>query len=223
MKQRPFWLFLSSCLFLYLPGELVWRWLSHAAPIHPMDIVFSFILPFLLMVGLIRVSRVGWYTLVALVALWGVKDLYDYYSTHSRSLYPLMVHLGIYCVSLGYFINPRVRHLYFDPKSRWWRTKPRYETHLPFLFQTRGDWHYPILRNISEGGCFIETPHLLEVNSPIHITIPLPVPLSVSVIKTQGEVRWVSTNPLRQGMGVQFLHPAPEHFKAIKQYVNRQL
>jgi hypothetical protein len=124
---------------------------------------------------------------------------------------------------MGYFINPRVRHLYFDPKLRWWRTKPRYETHIPFIMNHRQDWEYPILRNISEGGCFIETPHLLEINSTLDIAIPLPVPLSVSVIKTRGEVRWISTNPLRQGMGVQFHEPPAAHSKAIRDYVRKQM
>lgn len=223
MRQRPFLLFVSSCLFLYFPAELAWRWISHSHPVLPMDIFFSIVMPAILMVGLIRVTKVGWYTLITLVALWGVRDLYDFYSTQGSSLSPLIIHLAIYCVSVGYFINPRVRHLYFDPKLRWWRSKPRYETHIPFLMSHANQWHYPILRNISEGGCFIETPHLLDVNADLQISIPLPIPLSVSVIKTQGEVRWVSTNPLRHGMGVQFRNPPPEHFKAIKEYVRKQL
>jgi len=223
MRQRPFALFVCACLFLYFPIEMIYRWVSHSHPVVPMDIFFSMVMPAILLVGLVRVNRVGWYTLIAVVALWGVRDLYDYYSTQTSSIVPLLVHVTIYCVSLGYFINPRIRHLYFDPKLRWWRAKPRYETHIPFIMNHQSQWHYPILRNISEGGCFIETPHLLEMNAPVSITIPLPVPLSVSVIKTEGEIRWITTNPLRQGMGVQFKDTPREHQKAIQEYVRRQL
>lgn len=223
MRQRPVLLLLSACLFLYFPVELIVRWTAHDHAMHPLDIVFSMLLPAVLLIGLIRVTKVGWYTLIAGVSLWGVRDLYEYYASQSASMAPLMVHLMIYCVSLAYFINPRIRHLYFDPKLRWWRTKPRYETHIPFLMNHNSTWHYPILRNISEGGCFVETPHLLDVNDPIQIAIPLPIPLQVSVIKTEGEIRWVSANPLRPGMGIQFKEPPELHAEAIREYVRRQL
>lgn len=222
MRSRPLALFLSSLLFAYFPLAMVWNW-RQGGPLSPLDLFLSGILPVFLMIGLLRVTRTGWYTLIAVVALWGVRDLYDYYSTSDSSTLGLFVHLTIYCISLSYFINPRVRHLYFDPRQRWWRTKPRYETHVPFLMKVNEEWFYPIMRNISEGGCFIETPHLLEVGASVRLAVPLPVPLNVSVIQTEGEVRWVSANPLRYGMGVQFRDPAPSHDRAIKEYVARQL
>jgi hypothetical protein len=222
MRKRPLALFFCSLLFLYFPLELFFRW-SQQGRGEIFDFVLSVVLPLTLMAGLIRVSKVGWYTLIAMVALWGVRDLYEYYHSEGMGVGPLLVHISIYCLSMGYFINPRVRHLYFDPKLRWWRTKPRYETHVPFIMASEAEWQYPILRNISEGGCFIETSHLLNVNDSIDIAIPLPVPLSVSVIKTKGEVRWVSTNPVRHGMGVQFIDAPPLHTKAIREYVRRQL
>ncbi len=222
MRSRPLALFLSALLFSYFPLMMVWNW-RQGSPLTPLDFFLSGILPLFLIFGLLRVTRTGWYTLIAVVALWGVRDLYDYYSTSESANLSLLVHLLIYCVSLGYFINPRVRHLYFDPKLRWWRTKPRYETHISFIARNGEDWQYPIMRNISEGGCFVETPHLFEVGTKIAIAIPLPIPLSVSVIQTEGEVRWVSANPLRYGMGIQFREPLPDHDRAIKEYVARQL
>lgn len=186
------------------------------------DSFLSAALPIFLLVGLIRVTKIGWYTLIATVSLWGVRDLYSYYATQGATG-PFLVHIAIYLFSITYFINPRIRHVYFDPKLRWWRTKPRYETHVPFMMHHNSTWIYPILRNVSEGGCFIETPHLVDVSSDVTIAIPLPIPLGVSVIKTKGEVRWVSRNPLRYGMGVQFKEPQPEHQRAINEFVRQQL
>lgn len=222
MRSRPLALFFSALLFSYFPVAMVWEW-GQGNPFSWLDVVLSGVLPMVLIFGLLRVTKTGWYTLIAVVALWGVRDLYEYYSQSDSSVTSLLIHLAIYCVSLGYFINPRVRHLYFDPKLRWWRQKPRYETHMPFLMAHESAWHYPVLRNISEGGCFIETPHLLDVGAIIRIAIPLPVPLSVPVIHTEGEVRWVSANPLRHGMGVQFKEPRGVNEKAIREYVFRQL
>jgi hypothetical protein len=221
MRKRPLHLFLAALVFLYFPTEMIWRWFRHQ-PVTALDVFISVALPLLLMVGLIRVTKVGWYTLFGVIGLWGIYDLYDYYNSQGAGA-QMLVHLAIYFSSLAYFINPRVRHLYFDPKLRWWRTKPRYETHAPLMMRAQDQWHYPVLRNISDGGCFIETPHLLEVNAPISVAIPLPVPLAVSVIKAEGEVRWVSRNPLRFGMGVQFKAPEPAHVKALRQYVALQL
>ena len=210
-------------MFLYFPATFFWKWLAKGQTFESLDFFLAVICPIFLLFGLIRVTRVGWYTLVAMVSMWGVLDLYDYYMSQNASPFALVIHLAIYCLSLGYFINPRIRHLYFDPKMRWWRSKRRFETHMPLVVNHLNTWHYPILRNISEGGCFLETSHPLDLNSPVEISIPLPVPLSVSVIKTQGEVRWVSRNPLRHGMGVQFKDPLPEHSQAIKDFVNRHL
>lgn len=222
MRKRPLALFGAALLFLYLPAEYIFAWIGGKS-IAPFDFFLSVICPVLLLVGLIHVTRVGWYTLVALIALWGVRDLYEYYASHGTSLVPLLVHLCIYCFSLGYFINPRIRPVYFDPKLRWWRSKRRYETHMAFLMHENHQWHYPILRNISEGGCFVETQDLLELNAPIDVTIPLPAPLNVSVIKARGEVRWISTNPHRTGMGVEFINPPPQYQRALKEFVQNQL
>ena len=63
----------------------------------------------------------------------------------------------------------------------------------------------------------------MEVNSNLEVKIPLPIPLNLSVINAEGEVRWSSNNPLRQGMGVQFKDPSPEVSRALKEYVARQL
>ncbi len=222
MRKRPAALFICALLFCYFPIELTHKWLQ-GGKVHAFEAVICLVLPLVLMFGLIRVTRVGWYTLVTMVALWGVHDLYQYYQRHTSNLSPLLAHLAIYIVSLAYFINPRVRTLYFDPKMRWWRAKPRYETHMPSLVHLTQDWHYPVLRNISEGGCFVETAHLLDVNSKCSVAIPLPVPLNVSVIQAEGEVRWVSTNPLRHGMGIQFNNPSPAIAKALRGFVAHQL
>ena len=221
MRSRPMALMLCSLIFLYFPLSTLVRWFI-GFDITFLDFVLSVCLPLLMMIGLLKVSTTGWYTLVAGVALWGIRDLYDYYASTGSGEATLIIHLVIYVVSLGYFINPRVRQLYFDPKMRWWRAKPRFETHLPMMLRG-GDWSYPVMRNISDGGCFLETSHLLKQGERISLCIPLPVPLNVSVIRTEGEVRWVSDNPLRHGLGVQFVDPNAESFKAIREYVRRQL
>lgn len=221
MRRRPFLITLSSLLFLYFPIELVFH-VVQGIRVKPADWFLSGVLPILLLVGLIRVTKVGWYTLVALVSLWGMRDLYSYYSDE-KSIFPFISHLLIYAFSMTYFINPRIRHLYFDPKLRWWRTKPRYETHHAVVLNRENNPHYPILRNISEGGCFVEMGEKLNISEMVEIVFPLPVPLGQSVFKSMGEVRWVSTAQERPGVGIQFKDTSPSDQKALNLFVAQQL
>lgn len=222
MPKRPLAILLASLLLLYFPAELIARHVV-GFKLSWGEIFISAVLPIFVFVGLLRVSRIGWFTLVAFIALWGLHDLYLFYLLRGGSLTPLFAHLMIYALSLGYFINPRIRTLYFDPTLCWWKSKPRFETNLPLIVSEGKNWTYPILRNVSEGGCFIETPHPPALNTRVGLTIPLPVPLNVPVIHSEADVRWVTHNPLRPGMGVEFRNTTDDHRKAIRQYVRDQL
>ena len=131
----------------------------------------------------------------------------------------VLIHLGVYLLGLSYFINPQIRRLYFDPKLRQWRTKRRYETHGPSIIQSGDKYSYPILRNISEGGCFLETPHPMDVFERLVVIIPLPNPYELSSLQLTGEVRWVSERPEKTGMGIQFHKPQPLELVVLKKFV----
>lgn len=221
MRRRPFLLFVSALLLLYFPLEWLFRLYSHHSFSWVEAMLFGAI-PLFLIGGLLKVNKLGWYTLVAMVALWGIQDLNTYYSTHGHS-WKLLSHLGIYIFSLSYFINPRVRHIYFDPKLRWWRQKPRYETHVPTVIQNQSVWDYPVMKNISEGGCFLETKQLFPISDTLSLNILLPVPLTVSVIKVSGEVRWISDSDSKPGMGIQFQNLAAKDASAIQDFLKRGL
>jgi Tfp pilus assembly protein PilZ len=106
---------------------------------------------------------------------------------------------------------------------RWWRTKPRFETFLPLVIQRENQWDYPTMRNISEGGCFLETSQLGTVAEKVLIYILLPIPLRVSVIKVEGEVRWVSNSESKLGMGIQFHGLSQNDQSVIREFVRRGL
>ncbi len=232
MLKRPTFVIVCSALFLYFPFELGWR-LARGFQWTWVDLIVNVALPAILLFGLVRVTKTGWYTLVAILSFWGVRDLALYYRENHARPTALLVHILIYGVSLAYFINPRVRRLYFDPRLRWWRTKPRYETHLPMLIETlthpagaaKGEkqFQYRVLRNVSEGGCFVETDAPLPMNAQFDLALPLPIPLNVSVLSSRGEVRWVSTQAGKTGMGVQFVNADAQQRRAFKQFVKEQL
>jgi len=217
VKKRPLGLVLCALLFLFFPAEFFFR-LVNSGVFYYFDLIINVFLPLILIFGLLHVSRFWWYTFIFFILLWGVDDLRQYYLIRGSKLSELITHVVIYAISLAYFINPRIRRLYFDPKLRWWRTKKRYEAHLPFLMRVGESWDYPIIGNISVGGCFVESQKKIDFKN-VHLIIPLPIPLNVSLIEADAEVRWESKNPTRKGFGLEFKNLSPQMKKAVKKYV----
>lgn len=220
MRKRPLALIAASCLFLCFPLSLVWKHLQQE-PVSAADLFLSGFLPLLLTISLIRVDRIAWYTLFGFVFLWGIRDFQGVQS-EAVAFPTVLLHVFIYLLGVSYFINPRIKRLYFDPKLQWWRTKRRYEMHGPAIFDIGNKTFYPTLKNISEGGCFLETPHIQPLTQEIDVLIPFPIPFQQSSLKVVGQVRWISTHSGIQGMGIQFLSLSPEAKKALKRLLAHQ-
>lgn len=219
MKRRPIFLVIAAGLFGYFPVVLAIRFLD-GATVRPVEWVLDFAIPLGLIVSLVRVTRVGWYTLIAYIALLGIRDLRDYYGTSARGVASLLTHLAIYAVSIVYFIHPRVRRLYFDPKMHWWKTKPRFDTHAAALCRlSTGHWTYPVLRNLSSGGCFLEAAVPPSTGEIVEVRIPVPFAAEVAVLHSRGEVRWVSRKADRIGYGVKFLEMPAGNRRTLRRYL----
>mgnify|MGYP003394264098 FL=1 len=59
-------IFVCGMMFMFLPIETAWEWFREGH-ISTADLIFSGILPVLLLIPLLRVTKVGWYTLVMLI------------------------------------------------------------------------------------------------------------------------------------------------------------
>jgi Tfp pilus assembly protein PilZ len=225
MKRKPLLLIFAALLFLFFPAE----WFAQNYRFHLnfqqsvrtdlVGFILSVVLPLLLMAGLMKVSRFGWYALICFAVISGVRDAHAIARFQGGSPWTAVGHVFVFAISLFYFVHPRIRTLYFDPKKQWWKTKPRYATHLPALCFDGADWHYPILANISSGGCFFETPHVLETDKEVLVTIPLPEPLGVSVLRAKGQVKWVSKDEQRTGYGIQFTEIDRRNQRALNRLV----
>lgn len=217
MKSRPLGLIISSLLFLFFPLHLSWQSLQGRVVTSP-DWIFNVCLPILLVFGLLKVNRLAWYTLFGFIFLLGMRD-YRAIKNETYSLTQALSHLFIYALSLAYFINPKVKRLYFDPKLQWWRTKERYEAHGPAILETKEKTLYGHLKNISEGGCFIETGQPLDQNEKFRLLLPLSRPLPEASLKFEAEVRWTSSKSEYSGMGVLFLNVDKEANQKMKRFL----
>lgn len=74
-----------------------------------------------------------------------------------------------------------------------------------------------VIKNISLGGLFIETPTPMEIDTVLRVSFHLPG--SEREIQALGIVRWISNTRDMRGMGVQFLQVTTDDKDAIKQHV----
>jgi hypothetical protein len=81
--------------------------------------------------------------------------------------------LSLYLVNIlvvSYFMLPTVRKIYFDPRLRWWETKPRYLTDfVANLLVSEPAGLTGHVKNISVGGLYVETEAELELHKQLQI------------------------------------------------------
>lgn len=81
--------------------------------------------------------------------------------------------------------------------------------------------------NVSQGGLFLETTRLLQVDSPLSLEFALPD--SENVIRCRGRVAWVNQpeNPLKShfppGMGIQFIDLTLSDLERLRIFVKSKM
>lgn len=130
---------------------------------------------------------------------------YSYISWHAQPSLELGIYLiAFYLINLlvvGYFILPQVRQVYFDPSLRWWETQPRFktefETHFTWVDQKgRGD-----IKNLSQGGLFIETDMTLNTMARIDINLKY----NDQSYMVKGEIVYSKPSGGRNGYGISLI------------------
>jgi hypothetical protein len=118
-------------------------------------------------------------------------------------LVSLPILLSAHAVNIGlvtYFLLPAVRAAYFNPKLRWWESKPRFFVDIPATFDDGEGDRRCVITDLSEGGAFITTSRKLEADENIHLTFSF-VNLEVKVEARVVHRRWQGT----RGYGLQFV------------------
>ncbi len=124
---------------------------------------------------------------------------YPQYFSLLSLLFTYFVNLSV----VTYFLIPEVRSIYFNPRLRWWETKPRYDVDLPVRLQCGEVVSSGMIQNLSEGGCFIESDVILLLGNRIDLSFST----QAKDIKITGETVHVRDSDVR-GYGVQFVHDA---------------
>jgi len=110
------------------------------------------------------------------------------------------------------------------PSSR--RFAVRVPAHMDVVFESSRGFNKAYLRNISEGGVYVESDLPLEMGNRFELTIQVEHP--PKTIELPVEVVWVNRNPsedsgLKRGVGVAFLDLDPQHKAEIKALIHHAL
>lgn len=99
-------------------------------------------------------KRWSYWCYAACLALIFLGNVYGFWtSMNLLNFVTLVAVMVIDVLAVAYFVAPSVRKVYFDPRMRWWETAPRYV----FDVQSSMSGEASLIKNISEGGAFVET------------------------------------------------------------------
>ncbi len=111
------------------------------------------------------------------------------------------------------------------PNRRRWlgledRYHVRYEAQFDVTLYGTNNFCSGVVRNLSEGGFFVESKRLLDVGEVCQFDLDLPL----ATVWCTGTVRWIkpATSTARGGMGLAFEDPSDELLEAIRESLDRR-
>ena len=175
MKQRPWPIVILSFFHVVAPiGNILFNAYLTKIPVeiyarallmpeNRITLLVFTLVPFL---GAAFIFMCRKWSLIAYVSLMIVPVGYSLFE-YSKNATPIMAFglaffFLINFLVVGYFLKPAVRRLYFDPRMRWWETKPRYKADFQCQVELKDKQHWVEIKNISEGGAFLEAPDVFR-------------------------------------------------------------
>ncbi len=101
------------------------------------------------------------------------------------------------------------------------RKSTRISTNLKLISRNSGNCIDSHLMNMSSGGAFIQTSHLLPIDAEFSLNLQLPGDPEIMAI--DGRVVWTKSvsNSSPAGMGIQFTNIQPHHEKKLAAFVEQ--
>lgn len=209
MSRRPWPLIIIAILHVIAPvGNITFSaflsgvgfnvyWRALLMPMNRGTLLIFTVVPITGAILIYMCKRWSYYVYIALMAI----PFYFSYQEYLEKSTPMVAAALVlfYVINIfvvGYFLLPTVRQIYFDPRLRWWETKPRYKADFQCQVELQGEQHWVEIKNISEGGAFLETP----ANLPMNLAIKIYFKDSEGVIALNGNVVYRrSTIPVGYG------------------------
>lgn len=182
MKRRPWPLIVLAVIHLMAPiGNIlvnsllmdVSPWIYFQALLLPENWYHAFVffgIPIFSAALIYACKKWSYYAYIAVMAVPFIYSFMSWFEAPSAATgSALIVFYLINIAIVGYFMIPSVRVVYFDPKLRWWETKPRYSTDFQAKIFAGDRTIVGQVKNISEGGLFVEVSADVPMNESFRI------------------------------------------------------
>jgi len=144
---------------------------------------------------------------------------YDYFVRYSQvpgenTMFLVFGILALNLAIVSYFLIPAVWEIYYNPRLRWWESKPRFRVVIPATLEGTWDSAPCTIVDISEGGAYIQTKKKIELNKPVTLVIKL----FEAELKIAGEAIHFGDCQLN-GVGMRFIEKNPEINRQIEKFM----
>ena len=213
MKQRPWPIILLAWFHLLAPiGNFFFSsyihnvdiglyFKAHFEPANLGQTALFFGLPILAAISIYLCKKWSFWAYFGIMFCMIVFSVKNWQTNPSLPIVLLAVLIFTNIVLVGYFLIPAVRAVYFDPRLRWWETKPRYNVDYVADLKVGNHTSQGKIMNLSEGGVFVQTKEAPEDGA------------NVSVLFQDGDKKFnipgtaIHHAKLKEmGIGVQFTH-----------------
>jgi len=97
-------------------------------------------------------------------------SFYAWYGTgNSQLLITVLLSYFVNILIVGFFMKSEVRKIYFDPRVRWWETKPRFHADFKAEVASPAKRFEAQILNISDSGLFFQSDEDLEQGDSVSI------------------------------------------------------
>ena len=122
-------------------------------------------------VGIYMVRRWGWYLFVSFSVTLIVYNVYVYSINPNYELETVLLFIGVVTFMSAFFLRKHVYAPYFNPRLRWWESAARFRVGLETQILTDQGAQTCTTVDISETGCFLSTPVVLDEGSLVLLKI----------------------------------------------------
>ncbi len=231
MKKRPLIIKIVALGYVLTPLTFVIQYLyfsnlsitdaeSFKHLITPYKLSFI-IIPPIIAYGIFRVHEWGWYLALAhLIYITGNNTVALFVGSRTPH-WAIYVFTVITFVVLLTFVRKEIRAPYFNPRVRWWETKPRYKITLDVEMSNDRTEITGETYNISEGGMFMVSEDDVNINEHFNVKLSRK---EVNPVSCEGNIVWINKdNPnIPSGFGFKFSRLDKEGLLVIKSYIKEQ-
>ncbi len=183
---------------------------------HLLENVFWYIIPMIAGFSILRFRRWSYTLIVSFTLLSSALLAYEFWTSPQ---YPLPLFALFELTNLAvftYFLLPAVRNVYLNKNLRWWEQQPRYLIDHQVELKYKDKSYSGIMRNISEGGCLMETAAPVERQDSLLLVFDI----FQKKIQTESQVVFKG----REGVGVFFttVYPSQNDLNKLIQEMANQ-